>query len=386
MSSNLTRIFLASMMVLCSTFYVGAQAPQENEVSPDLLEIYAATQEISEMEQFDGLVEELKGIAVDQARSKADKVYARNLLSWGLNRRGELRSEHAAKLVASGDLTNAADFDTKAAADFRSALKLDPKRWRARHNLAIALAMAGQYDEAIEQFSEVIKGKPDYSNAYFNRAELYFQSDRFKESIADYTKAIELKKDDPQYYNSRGHAHFMNRGYNEAIADYKRASEIDPETAEWLADLGDAYQFLGRWKESIATYRKAASTNTKLGRVFQNAAWLLATCPDASIRNASSAVASARKAIELDGEEDVRYLDTLAAALAANGQFNEAIDTQERAIELAQEEEKSELQTRLSIYQRRKTYVQPIPEAGRTNLDTVLPASSNQPVGTGARK
>jgi tetratricopeptide (TPR) repeat protein len=363
------------------------QETVQEAVSQDLIAIYQKSEQQKTVDELDAMIDSLKEIALDRGRTSTDRAYARDLLSWSLNRRGEIRSDLAALKVQQGLLNDASELDTAAAADFRGALKLNPQRWRARHNLAISLAMANSFEDAIEQFGIVIREKPDYANAYFNRAELFFQTDRHQEAIADYTAAIRLQPKDSQYYNSRGHSYLILNKSREALADYRKATELDKGNGDWWADLADAHQFLGNWKESLAAYRSAIEANRELGRAYQNAAWLMATCPDASLRSPKSALAAARKAIEIDGEEDPRYLDTLAAALAINGQFNDAVETQKEAIEKVDgdDEELRSMKQRLLAYQNRKVFS---PRSSNTsNSQTaVRPAADTEPVGTGTKK
>jgi hypothetical protein len=62
---------------------------------------------------------------------------------------------------------------------------------------------------------------------------------------------------------------------------------------------------------------------------------LLATSPEASLRNGPKALALARQLDRLSGGNNPALLDTLAAAYAENGQFPEAVDAAQRALALA---------------------------------------------------
>jgi hypothetical protein len=66
-----------------------------------------------------------------------------------------------------------------------------------------------------------------------------------------------------------------------------------------------------------------------------NLAWLLATCPDRSLRDGNRAVILARHASEQSHNQNPMILGTLAAALAEKGNFSEAAATAQRARELA---------------------------------------------------
>ncbi len=117
---------------------------------------------------------------------------------------------------------------------------------------------------------------------------------------------------------------------------------------------------MGEWDKAANDFRQAISLDKKFGRGYQSAAWLMATCPDPQFRNPDLAVRSAERAIELDGDGEYIYLDTLAAALANSGQFERAQDAQRRAIELAPPENVAPLKQRLTLYGTRKPYRQEV--------------------------
>jgi tetratricopeptide (TPR) repeat protein len=287
--------------------------------------------------------------------SDAQAEYGRSLLAWALNRRGEAKADK-------GDLTAAFE-------DFQKAISLKPDSWRALHNRAVNFALAGKSQEALDDFNKTIELNPNYANAYFNRGELHYDQGRFAQAIEDYNKALALTANDSAAFNSRGHAYYRLGRYREALSDYSRALRQDPRNAVALANRADAYADLGDFGRSAADYREAIRLDPKLARAYLGAAWLMATCPDARFRNPALGVESARKAIELDGDRDYRYLDVLAATLANAGDFAQAIATQTRAIELAGTgDDTARLKQRLELYQRNQPYREPL--GPRTNNQT----------------
>ena len=87
-------------------------------------------------------------------------------------------------------------------------------------------------------------------------------------------------------------------------------------------------------------------------------AWLWATCSDGKLRNAKKAIDYARKACELTAWKSGAILDTLAAAYAESGQFDEAVNWEKKALampDLANQVGDS-ARARLKLYQQRKPY------------------------------
>jgi cytochrome c-type biogenesis protein CcmH/NrfG len=103
----------------------------------------------------------------------------------------------------------------------------------------------------------------------------------------------------------------------------------------------------------VAAYGKAIELEPQFILPETHLAWMLATWPDASIRDGNKAVVLAEKANELSGGADPQVLRTLAAAYAETGRFPEAVSTAQKALELAQSNTAlvSELQKEIGLYQ-----------------------------------
>ena len=80
------------------------------------------------------------------------------------------------------------------------------------------------------------------------------------------------------------------------------------------------------------------------------------TCPEREFRNEQLALEAAEKAVAIDGDGDYRYMETLAAAQAAAGKFDDAAKTQRRALDLAPPEAAARNQERLDLYRRKEAY------------------------------
>ena len=95
---------------------------------------------------------------------------------------------------------------------------------------------------------------------------------------------------------------------------------------------------------------------------MNQAAWLMATSSDASLRNGADAVELARRAVQLVGEREPTTLDTLAAAYAEAGRFPDAVQTARRALTLARQQGNRALaksiEEKLPLYEAQKPYHQ----------------------------
>jgi spermidine synthase len=118
----------------------------------------------------------------------------------------------------------------------------------------------------------------------------------------------------------------------------------------------------------VAHNREALRLEPTLPSARNNLAWLLATSPEASLRDPAEALRLAEGLRDETREPGANLLDTLAAAYAAAGRFDEAIRSAEQAATLAEAEGDLALaqtfRRRISDYQSRKphTAAYPSPE------------------------
>jgi len=87
-------------------------------------------------------------------------------------------------------------------------------------------------------------------------------------------------------------------------------------------------------------------------------AWILATHPNATIRNGREAVQLAERAVRGLGQPNRAFLDTLAAAYAEAGRFSDAVNAAQQAIEAARQQNDpvgvQQCEERLKLYQQRQ--------------------------------
>jgi hypothetical protein len=96
-------------------------------------------------------------------------------------------------------------------------------------------------------------------------------------------------------------------------------------------------------REAIPHYEKALQIAPHTMLPLNNLAWVRATSPDPFQRDGAKALELAKEANQLSGGKDPVFVRTLAAAYAENGQFTEAIETAQRALPLAVDQENAAL-------------------------------------------
>lgn len=120
----------------------------------------------------------------------------------------------------------------------------------------------------------------------------------------------------------------------------------------FLAACARRYTAVGQYSNAVSTLQQAISLDSKAPVIYNNLAWIKATCPEQYVRNGTEAVAAATKACELTQWKNFRFIDTLAAAYAEAGDFKRAIEFQERALRASDstESQRTGMQERLALY------------------------------------
>jgi tetratricopeptide (TPR) repeat protein len=157
---------------------------------------------------------------------------------------------------------------------------------------------------------------------------------------------------------------------DQAISHYDEAVRLAPDDAYAAACRADLLTDLGRYADAAAEYERTLELDPKSAHANSSFAWLMATCPDDSVRNPQLAIARANFAIELTGQNDAVSFDTLAAAQASAGDFSAATQTVRQALELAGPAEREVYEQRLLMYQRAKPYrIAPVGEVVQASYE-----------------
>ena len=139
------------------------------------------------------------------------------------------------------------------------------------------------------------------------------------------------------------------------MAEFQRVLDLLPDHAATHFKLGKMLDDQGKSSAAIAHYRKAVENGSDDANLYNNLAWLLATSPEPSLRNAAEAVKQAERAKQLSGGRQPVILDTLAAAYAEADRFPEALATARKALELAEQRHDkvliAALRSRMALYE-----------------------------------
>lgn len=250
----------------------------------------------------------------------------------------------------------------KAIADFDECIRLDPLTKDAYLYRCKILAATDKKKEAVEGLSKAIQNGVKSLEIFKERAELYYHSDEFDKAIADYSEVIKVEPRNSEALLYRGYCFWRKNRLKESISDYSKFIELEPGNASAYNCRAKLYFADYQKDKAVQDYKEAIRLEPKNAENCNELAWLLCTCAKETTRDGKAAVEYAKKACELTDYRNARYLDTLAAAYAENGDFEEAVKWQEKAIAIAldfppediDKELKQTLEGHLKLYREKK--------------------------------
>jgi tetratricopeptide (TPR) repeat protein len=245
----------------------------------------------------------------------------------------------------------------KALADFDEAIRLDPRATLAHYHRANLAYGKGQYARALADYDVVIQGDPAFDWAYHVRGWIYYRKKDYDKALADYETAIRLVPTESVFHRDRGNVALARKDYDKALADYDKAIRLDPSYVVPWHLRAVTWQAKKEYARALADYEKAAQLAGKApyASAYHTAlAMLRAGCPDDKLRDGGKALEAAQKAHAL--AKGPAAMAALAAAYAELGQFDMAVEWQEKAVAAAPAGAKEQHRERLKKYQERKPY------------------------------
>jgi tetratricopeptide (TPR) repeat protein len=218
------------------------------------------------------------------------------------------------------------------------------------------LLKTGDFNGAILAFNKALRIDPDDAMTYLKRGTAYAALEENKDALADFSKSIQLNAKNSKAYAYRATLRIRLKDYASAVEDASEVIKLDPKNADNYHLRGNAQDEAGAYAKALADYREALRLSPLDAQSFNAVAWLLATCPDEKIRDAKQAIEHAERACGLSAWTNGNIVDTLAAAYASAGDFENAVKWQSKAVQLAPDKQKRDFNERLDLYKSKKPY------------------------------
>jgi len=284
-----------------------------------------------------------------------------------------------------------------AEASYREALRLDARSTPAFTGLLSLLLGDERTNDAVTLIQETLKASPDDAAAYHGLAQCHVRLGNLTKAVEAWTRVAELLPDNVNAQRNLAVGLLMLGRTEEAIAQLQQLLTRHPNDTHGRYRLAVAQSDSGRPGEAWRTVQELLASSPgfspayvlgaelldQQGKggdalhlltdgvekipegpfVLNDLAWRLATSPDATARDGAQAVHFAEKASALAGGSSPGILDTLAAAYAEAGRFDDAEKTAAEALRLAQAQNSTdiagEIEARLVRYRAGQAYRQP---------------------------
>lgn len=227
---------------------------------------------------------------------------------------------------------------TKAATDLTEVLRIAPDK-----NICIyrgtVYAKLGKIDKAAADFNAAIRLGAE-KEGYSQLAALYLQAGQWDNEAAAYTELIRIDPNTGGYNYYRAETSYHKKDWAKAVADLGVAipyytGQHDGMAANAIQLRAGAYYHQRDWEKSLADFNRLADASPTDWQGRMGAAWIYATCPDEKFRDGAKAIRLASQLCEINHWGDHDDIDILAAAYAEAGKWDDAIATEQKAIDLA---------------------------------------------------
>lgn len=279
----------------------------------------------------------------------------------------DLPNDPEAEYQAGSAYLNRNDFDN-AIERFQRSLELRPNNALAHFGLAKALESKQDFSQAIAHYLQAIALDPNDEDPHYNLARVYERIDDLERASEHYRAAIAIN---PEHFFSHNNLGSLLAGQNrldEAQEHFLAAVEAKSDLSHTHVNLGLIYEMKGQAKEAAASFRAALKSQPNhFGAAF-HLVGILATHPDASVRDGATAVYWAKRlayspemAEFWGGHRPAEFqqpvvLSLLAAAFAEAGDFQQAVGTQQAAIDLLPVNKQRPYKALLELYRNSKPY------------------------------
>jgi len=209
-----------------------------------------------------------------------------------------------------------------------------------------------------DRFARIRQEFADYYTHYRIGKEHERQGE-FTEAIEEFRKVL---AENPAHADSAYLlASCLARTGSEADAVVYARKALASDAKHWRARrlLGGIYSRDGRYRLAAEELQRVLKGRPDDALTLNNLAWMLATCPDPTVRDGAKAVTLATRACKITQRGVPPMLDTLAAAYAEAGQFDQAVKAVREALTLVRMRPgtpTAELERHLRLYQSRKPH------------------------------
>lgn len=218
---------------------------------------------------------------------------------------------------------------SEAAANYREAIRLDPKNHYYFNSLGNCYFGQKKYLEAETEYRLAIRLSPAMASYQYNLGNTLYNQQKYPDAISFVNEAIRLDATDDSYYNLLGNCLYSQGKYSEAVPQYKTAIRLSPDTAMYQSNLGNAFRYQKLYSDAVIAYKEAIRLDPNSDFTYYNE---LGNSLYA-LKKYSEAEPAFRGAIKLKAKDAVLH-NNLGDSLYQQSKYSEAIESYKKAIEI----------------------------------------------------
>jgi tetratricopeptide (TPR) repeat protein len=202
------------------------------------------------------------------------------------------------------------------------------------------LLEAGKIEEAEQELRLAFAADPGHElpEAHQRMGQIYLRQGKLDPALAEFLKAVELNPFHSTAWADLGLAYAQRGNIDKAEEQLRRQIEVNKRNGLqssqpysmlcMISKDSPAEKIVGVCEEALKQYQGDWLAWNEL-------AWTYATSRDPRYRHSAKALEYAEKAVSLSEGKMPEILDTLAEAYFVNGDFDKAIETERKALELS---------------------------------------------------
>lgn len=212
--------------------------------------------------------------------------------------------------------------------EFTKVVQLRPGFAEGHYSLGKALALQGRLDEAFDQFQRAVEIDPSNVVALNNAGNILLQRGRFAGSIGYFRRVLELQADNAPAHGNLGYALVQTGRLDEAITHLQQAVELQPQNSSAHNNLGSVYLRRGDFAQATVQFQIVLQLEPTSVEAHNNLGSALL-----ALGKSGQAIQSFRAAVALQpGSAELRR--NLGYALSQQGRLDDAIKEFQEAIRL----------------------------------------------------
>jgi protein O-mannosyl-transferase len=205
----------------------------------------------------------------------------------------------------------------------------------AHVNLGVAFEQENKPEAALVEYRAAAKLAPTRFQIHNNLGNLLDNLGQPDAALVEYREAIRLNPKAPSLHDSLGIVLVELGNFNEAMEEFTNAARLDPVYPWPHFQMAKALLKQGRDAEAIDQFHAALRLDPENYQILAYLAHVLAAGENPQLREGKTALELAIKANTLTGGGQPFVLDVLGMAYAKTGDFTNAIDVTQKALDLA---------------------------------------------------